>query len=126
MIRSSGAAFHQNTTVPFYALRTDFTFIGALNEFSPMTPTTIANNRWGGLLVGNFCRNAVYDVPEHQVCLCTTQNDFSYTNFSQITVSAVSFVRNLYHSSFEYHSCQGDRQPTTNIRFTASRCEGGE
>jgi hypothetical protein len=83
--------------------------MGAVSEFSALTPMTVADNGWGGVLVGNFCAGNYYALHEQQVIL-----------------TAISFVRNAYHPAFEYHSCQMSNQPLTIIRMSACRCEGGE
>ena len=107
--RFAGAAFQQNNSFPFYSLHNEIALIGAVSGFSARLPTTVADNGWGGVLVGNFCANHWFAIRDQQV-----------------VVSAVAFVRNLYHPAFEYHSCQNRHEPITGVRMSASRCEGGE
>jgi hypothetical protein len=50
-----GFAFHLNTSLPFYALQHEIVIKGrpSNNIFYP--EMLIADNWWGGILVGNYC-----------------------------------------------------------------------
>lgn len=50
-----GCAFHQNTSVPFMAHHQEIIFKGRPSNNIFYLRTVVADNAWGGILVGNFC-----------------------------------------------------------------------
>lgn len=100
-----GCAFHYNDTGPFMPLKQEIIFIGRRGQ-SDYIPTYVNGNRWGGILVGNFCANA-----------------WNRVENPKLIISYVTFRGNIYHPAFEYHSCQRENQPQTTVEFTGSRCE---
>ncbi|TKR61180.1 hypothetical protein L596_028325 [Steinernema carpocapsae] len=69
--------------------------------------TIVSENLWGGILIGNFCVPTTHRIEP------------------KILINWVEFVSNQYHPSFEFFSCQRDRQPNTVLDFTGNRVDGG-
>lgn len=68
--------------------------------------TYINFNKWGGILIGNFCLNAYYPIPNPKVI-----------------VTYVNMTGNEYHPAFEYHSCRRPDQPLTFVELSGSVCQ---
>ncbi|KAK0410181.1 hypothetical protein QR680_004996 [Steinernema hermaphroditum] len=105
--RWRGFAFHHNASSPFLPLRYEIVFKGRPSNNIFYKRTIIADNLWGGVLVGNFCVPATHPIEP------------------KILINWVEFVSNHYHPSFEFFSCQRDSQPSTVVDFTGNRVDGG-
>ncbi|PIO74911.1 hypothetical protein TELCIR_03075 [Teladorsagia circumcincta] len=60
--RWRGAAFHFNDSSPFLALHQEIVFKGRPSNNIFYLPTIVADNKWGGVLVGNFCLPAYRNI----------------------------------------------------------------
>uniref|UniRef100_A0A0N4ZT88 SRCR domain-containing protein n=1 Tax=Parastrongyloides trichosuri TaxID=131310 RepID=A0A0N4ZT88_PARTI len=104
-----GFSFHQNDSLPYLPLRHEIIFKGRPSNNRFYLRTIIANNLWGGLLVGNFCSSVG-------------------VNFEpKIFINWVEFVSNVYHPHIEVFSCQRIWPPTaqTILDISGNRIERG-
>lgn len=86
-------------------LRQEIVIKGRPSSGPDYKQTLINNNKWGGILVGNFCSNEYYQIPDPKVI-----------------VTYVNLTGNQYHPAFEYHSCRRPDQPLTFVELSGSVC----
>lgn len=106
--RWRGAAIHYNQSIPYFPLYNEVIFKGRPSNNLFYLPTVVAENEWGGVLIGNFCANAMDQVKIEP----------------KILVSWVEFLKNQYHPALEIFSC---RDPTVHknlIDITGNRIDG--
>ncbi|KAI6192849.1 hypothetical protein M3Y99_01913900 [Aphelenchoides fujianensis] len=105
--RWRGFAFHLNTSLPFHALRHEIVMKGrpANNIFYP--EMLIADNWWGGVLVGNFCLPA----------------DRGFK--PKVLLSWIRFDENHYHPHAEVFACQSADVAQTAVEVTGNAIRGG-
>ncbi|KRY48456.1 HHIP-like protein 1, partial [Trichinella britovi] len=104
--RMRGFALHQSLRGKFLALKQEVVFKGRPATNTDYTPTKVEENWWGGILVGNFC----------------TSDSNYWLGDPKVIISYVEMVGNRYHPSFEYHSCQREKQPITEVEISGSVC----
>ncbi|KAJ1365163.1 hypothetical protein KIN20_025393 [Parelaphostrongylus tenuis] len=104
--RWRGVAFHFNNTSPFLALHQEIVFKGRPSNNIFYLPTIVAENKWGGVLVGNFCFPLYRNIEP------------------KVLISWVEFLSNSYHPALEIHSCQRNGVARTVIDVTGNRIEG--
>ncbi|EYC44991.1 hypothetical protein Y032_0443g1557 [Ancylostoma ceylanicum] len=104
--RWRGAAFHFNDSSPFLALHQEIVFKGRPSNNIFYLPTVVADNLWGGVLVGNFCLPAYRNIEP------------------KVLINWVEFLSNSYHPALEIHSCQGFGMARTVVDVTGNRIEG--
>ncbi|VDO43648.1 unnamed protein product [Haemonchus placei] len=104
--RWRGAAFHYNDSSPFLALHQEIVFKGRPSNNIFYLPTIVAGNKWGGVLVGNFCLPAYRNIEP------------------KVLINWVEFLSNSYHPALEIHCCQGYGHARTVVDITGNRIEG--
>ncbi|KAI6213056.1 hypothetical protein M3Y94_00104200 [Aphelenchoides besseyi] len=102
-----GFAFHLNTSLPFYAINHEIVMKGrpANNIFYP--EMLVADNWWGGILIGNYC------LPD------------GYGFKPKVLISWVRFENNLYHPHAEVFACQSSNVEQSSVEFTGNAIRGG-
>ncbi|CAB3397311.1 unnamed protein product [Caenorhabditis bovis] len=106
--RWRGASFHFNQSIPFLPMYQEIIFKGRPSNNLFYLPTTIAENEWGGILVGNFC------APVNSMVRIEPK----------VLISWVEFHKNQYHPALEIFSCRNSDVSRTLIDITGNRVEG--
>ncbi|CAI4225131.1 unnamed protein product [Auanema sp. JU1783] len=106
--RWRGAAFHFNDTSPFLAMHMEFIFKGRPSNNIFYLPTVVAQNEWGGILVGNFCIPSIRHIEP------------------KVLINWVEMLGNFYHPALEIHSCRGEHSARTLVDITGNRIEGNQ
>ncbi|GMS79584.1 hypothetical protein PENTCL1PPCAC_1759, partial [Pristionchus entomophagus] len=104
--RWRGVAVNYNESSPFMAMHYEFMFKGRPSNNIFYVRSTVSENLWGGVLIGNFCIPAERKIEP------------------KFLINWVEFVHNQYHPAVEIHSCQSDGMMRSIVDVSGNRIEG--
>ncbi|CAD5229908.1 unnamed protein product [Bursaphelenchus xylophilus] len=109
--RWRGVSVHYNTSLPYFSLHNEVVIKGrpANNLFYPKM--LIAQNLWGGVLIGNYCRDA--------------DEAAEYDIRPRVQINWVHFDENFYHPHMDIFACQENRVAQGIVDITGNSIIGG-
>ncbi|CAD5226291.1 unnamed protein product [Bursaphelenchus okinawaensis] len=109
--RWRGVSVHYNTSLPFFSLHNEVVIKGrpANNLFYPKM--LIAQNLWGGVLIGNYCRNA--------------DEAAEYDIRPRVQINWVHFDENFYHPHMDIFACQDNHVAQSIVDITGNSVIAG-